>query len=89
MVLMPMIEEVSDQSQISPSFNCSLIRAQKAYSKFDSLRTENITVPKLLFLSVLEGLLTKSDQKLVLIHALLDLSAAFDNPRPCHLIKMT
>ena len=30
-------------------FNCSLICAQTAYSKFDSLRTENIIVPKLLF----------------------------------------
>ena len=30
-------------------FNCSLVCAQTAHSKFDSLRTENITVPKLLF----------------------------------------
>ena len=43
---------------------------QSAYRKYHSTET--------VVLSVLEGLLTKSDQKLVSILALLDLSAAFD-----------
>ena len=43
---------------------------QSAYRKYHSTETA--------VLSVLEGLLTKSDQKLVSIFALLDLSAAFD-----------
>ena len=47
-----------------PSVACS------AYRKYHSTKTA--------VLSVLEGLLTKSDQKLVSILALLDLSAAFD-----------
>ena len=43
---------------------------QSAYRKYHSTETA--------VLSVLEGLLTKSDQKLVSVLALLDLSAAFD-----------
>ena len=43
---------------------------ESAYRKYHSTETS--------VLSVLEGLLTKSDQKLVSILALLDLSAAFD-----------
>ena len=43
---------------------------QSAYRKYHSTET--------VVLSVLEGLLTKSDQKLVSILAVLDLSAAFD-----------
>ena len=47
---------------------------QSAYRKYHSTETA--------VLSVLEGLLTKSDQKLVSILALLDLSAAFDTLDP-------
>ena len=43
---------------------------QSAYRKYHGTETA--------VLSVLEGLLTKSDQKLVSVLALLDLSAAFD-----------
>ena len=68
--LSKILEKVVLQLQSHLCANNLLEIRQSAYRKYHSTETA--------VLSVLEGLLTKSDEKLVSILALLDLSAAFD-----------